>query len=55
MSENRCKNESEAVEELINAYQRFQIIVRNLEKQAHEVEVWKNRAHQRVKNEGTTE
>jgi len=55
MIDNRLKNESQAVSEIINQLKRFRYIVNKLEKQAQEAETWKNRANNeqkgKIKNE----
>lgn len=48
--ENECKNFSHAMCNLMDAYRRFQLIVKDLQKRAHESEIWKERAQERVKD-----
>ena len=46
--ENRLRNESIAVAELLKAHNRLQYIIRELEKKAHEGEEWKSRAEEKA-------
>jgi len=54
MVENQCRNETEAIANLMKQHKLFRRIVKDLEKKAHETEEWKARAQAHIK-EGKNE
>jgi hypothetical protein len=53
----QCKNESDAVEQIVTQHERFQYIIQKLEEKAHESEEWKKKAVvlEKVKNHSGAE
>jgi hypothetical protein len=47
--ETHSKNISHAFQHLIESYQRLQNVTRLLEHQAHQADIWKQRANERIK------
>lgn len=48
MQENRCKNHTTAMKELLEQHKRFQTIIKELEKAAQQADIWKQRAIKNV-------
>jgi len=48
MVENRCKNESQAISQMLILKKRLQKVIENLERKAQESELWKERANNRL-------